>query len=76
MDNEIALAGVVRDWAQRQCPHDPSVAEGAVTVALSSFAGGASVSEACERAHAFVASRVCHPAGIREQGRARFHLAS
>jgi hypothetical protein len=76
VDGEIALAGAVRDWAQGQCPHDPSVAEGAVAVALSSFAAGALVSEACERARAFVASRICHPAGIRGQGRAGDRLAS
>ena len=76
MDCEIELAGVVRDWAQRRCPDDPSVTEGAVTVALRSFDGGASVSEAYEMAHAFVACRVSHPAGIRAQGHARLRLAS
>lgn len=56
MDVEFALAGSVWDWTRQHCPDDPHVAERAVAMAMSSYAGGASVAEACEQAWAFVAS--------------------
>lgn len=62
MDMELALAGSVWDWTRHQYPAEPRVAERAVAMALSSYAGGASVAEACESARAFVASWAHHPA--------------
>jgi hypothetical protein len=61
MDVVYALAKSVRDWTERSCPDDPGVAQMAVSVAVSSYASGASVAEACERARAFVASWTHHP---------------
>ena len=61
MDVVYALAGSVWDWTQRHCDDDPRVADLAVSVALSSYADGASVAEACERARSFVVSWSHHP---------------
>ncbi len=62
MDMEVALAETVRDWARVNYPGEPSVASGAVAVALDSYAGGASIAEACEEARTYVASWMDHPA--------------
>jgi hypothetical protein len=56
MDVVYALAGSVWDWTQQHCPDDPRAAHMAVSVALSSYADGASVAEACELARTFVVS--------------------
>jgi len=67
MDVAYALAGWVREWAGEQCPGEPRVSDMAVSVALNTYFGGASVAEACEQARSFVVSRTLHPAhrGIR-----------
>lgn len=62
MDLEVALAEAVRDWTRARCPGEPSVAERATAVALDSYAGGASVAEACQQARSYVRAWVCHPA--------------
>lgn len=62
MEAAYALAGWVREWTREQCPGEPRVPDMAVSVALSSFFGGASVAEACEQARSFVVSRTVHPA--------------
>ncbi len=61
MDVEVALAETVRDWARANCPGEPSVAAGAVAMALNSYAGGASTAEACVEARAFVVSWTAPP---------------
>lgn len=62
MDVALALVGSVRDWAREQCPDDPWIVDRAAVLALGSYAGGASVAEACEQVRAFVHSWVHHPA--------------
>jgi hypothetical protein len=76
MDVAYALAESVRDWTQRRCPDDPRVAQPAVSVALNSYADGASVAEACERARAFVASWTLHPGHIGDRQTGTVPLAS
>jgi hypothetical protein len=76
MDVAYALAGSVWDWTQRHCPDDPRVAQMAVSVALGSYAAGASVAEACERARAFVASWAHHPGHIGDPRNGTVRLAS
>jgi hypothetical protein len=67
VDVELALVWSVRDWTRQQCPDDPRVADRAAALALSSYAGGASVAEACEQVRAFVASWAHHPAHLEAQ---------
>lgn len=62
MDVELTLAGSVWNWARQCCPNEPRVAKRAVGVAMTSYAGGASVAEAYEEARAFVVSWTRHPA--------------
>ena len=76
MDVELALAGSVRDWTREHCPEDPHVVGRAVAMALTSYAGGASVAEACEQARAFVASWVHHPARVEAAHKEQRRLAS
>jgi hypothetical protein len=76
MDVELVLAGSVWDWARQRCPNEPQVAKRAVGVAMNSYAGGASVAEACEEARAFVASWTSHPARWAGVARARLPVAS
>lgn len=61
MPDEIALAETVRTWARKVMDND-GLADRAVTVALSAYAGGASVGEASEEARRFLSSWVSHPA--------------
>jgi hypothetical protein len=65
---EIVLTGAVCNWTKQQCPNQSRVAEDAVVVALSSFAGGASMSEACEQGRSFVTNWDKHlaPIGARD----------
>ena len=76
MDYEIVLAGAVWDWTKQQCLNESRVAEDAVVVALGSFAGGASVSEACEQARSFVTNWDKHPEAIGARGNVQVSLAS
>jgi hypothetical protein len=62
MTTEEVLAKVVVEWAEGEAPGDPSAAAHAVAIALGSYRGGGSVSEACGEAGAFVGSWTRHPA--------------
>jgi len=62
VDVAYILVGCVREWTREQCPGEPRVSDMAVSIALSSYFGGASVAEACEQARSFVLSRAAHPA--------------
>ena len=73
MDVDLALVASVRDWTRQQCPDDPRVADRAAALALSSYAGGASVAEACEQVRAFVAN---HPAHLEAQQGDQIPVAS
>ena len=65
MSNELLLAGAVREWAEKVWPGEPAAAEGAVTVAMRCYAGGASVSEACREARGFLRGWARHPSHAR-----------
>jgi hypothetical protein len=58
--NEVVLSGMVRAWTHRQITDD-KVANRAVEIALSTYAGGASIAEACEEARRFVLGWIHHP---------------
>lgn len=62
MANESVLNEVVRAWGAQQPDCDSSAAEGAALIAASSYAGGASVTEACEAARSYLRSWAAHPA--------------
>ena len=76
MDVELALVESVRDWTREQCPNDSRVVDRAAALALSSYAGGASVAEACEQVRALVASWAHHPAHLGAQQTTRLAVAS
>ncbi len=76
VDVEFALALAVRDWTRGHCPDERRVADKAVMLALSSYAGGASVAEASEQARAFVSSWIHHPAHQSARQGDRFLVAS
>lgn len=61
MTHEELLAGVVREWAEREWPGESAAAQAAAAVALRCYAGGASVSEACQQARCFAESWARHP---------------
>jgi hypothetical protein len=61
MTAEEIIADLTRAWVERAVPGDPATADAAVAYALASYAGGASVSEACEGARRMAASRSRHP---------------
>jgi hypothetical protein len=65
VSNELLLAGVVRKWAEEVWPAEPAAAEGAVTVAMRCYAGGASVSESCREARGFLRGWARHPSHAR-----------
>ncbi len=58
---EVLLAGLVRDWVRGALPGEEDAAERAVALAERAYAGGASVSEACREARAFIGSWSRHP---------------
>jgi hypothetical protein len=58
--NEVVLSGMVRAWTRHRI-NDDQVAARAVEIALSSYAGGASIAEACEEARKFVLGWIRHP---------------
>ena len=60
MSAELVLAEQVQWWVERVAPGQRRLAEAAVAKALTSFAAGASVSEACEEARRLVESRLRH----------------
>jgi hypothetical protein len=58
---ELVLAGQVKSWVEKVAPGERQLCEAAMARALASYAGGASVSEACEEARRLVACRMRHP---------------
>ena len=62
--NERVLSEIVRTWAQRQACCDAGAAERAASVAVRTYEGGASVTEACQAARAFVRSCSLHPSHL------------
>ena len=67
MTNELLLAGLVREWLEDLLPGEPAAADGAVDVAMRRYAGGASVSDACQDARAFARSWARHPSHQRSR---------
>ncbi len=61
MSAELILAEQVLYWVARVAPGDRLLADAAVAKALTSYASGASVSEACREARRLVESRLRHP---------------
>lgn len=61
MTAEFVLAEMVRGWAESRFPNDPGAAALAALAAERAYSGGASVSEACERARHVLYSRSRHP---------------
>jgi hypothetical protein len=58
---ELILTEQVRCWVERVAPGESLLADAAVAKALTSYAAGASVSEACREARRLVESRLRHP---------------
>jgi hypothetical protein len=58
---EGVLAEQVRAWADQMAPGVTGLADAAVIRALTCYAGGASVSEACREARRLVGSWLHHP---------------
>lgn len=73
--NNLLLEEVVREWAAKALPDEPGVATRAALLARSAYEHGATVTEACEEARAFVGSWARHPSHRREDG-ALLRLAS
>lgn len=61
MTAELIIADAVRKSTETIMPGDPATAEAAVRYAIGTFAGGASVTEACEGARQMVMCRSRHP---------------
>lgn len=61
MSAELVLAEQVRYWVERVAPGERLLADAAMAKALASYAGGASVSEACQEARRLVECRLRHP---------------
>ena len=64
MTAELIIAEVVREWVERVVPGDPATADAAVAYAVESFAGGASVTGACEEARRMAICRSHHPSSM------------
>lgn len=62
---EEVLASSVREWAETIVPGDEATIRAAVGTAISTFARGESLTEACEDARRVVGSRIRHPSGQR-----------
>ena len=58
---ELMVADSVHRWVDDVLPGDSAAADAAVGLAVRSYAGGASVREACEEARRFVGSWSRHP---------------
>jgi hypothetical protein len=58
---ELVLAEQVQSWVERVAPGDRLLVDAAVAKALTSYASGASVSEACREARRLVECRLRHP---------------
>lgn len=62
MSADLLVAKLVRDWVSVELPGEPAVADRAALLAQVAYFEGASVSEACARARAYVGSWSRHPA--------------
>jgi len=60
--NEQVLDEVVRAWVEQELPGDQGAANRAAAIALDCYREGASVSEACREAGAFIEGWARHPA--------------
>ena len=67
MRNDRVLAEAVRAWVIEERPGDGATAARAAAVARVYYTHGASVSEACHQARAFVDSWTRHPAHKRSR---------
>lgn len=61
MTSDQALGDAVRAWVDLQRPGDLVAAERAATIAQAAYHDGFPVSDACERARAFLAIWARHP---------------
>ncbi len=75
MTAELIIADAVRNWTETIVPGDSATADAAVRYAIEAFAGGASVTEACEGARRMVICRSHHPS-VMGSGRGRMAAAS
>jgi len=73
---ELALADTVRAWVAQELPDEPTAASRAIDLAVRSYTGGASVSEACAEARAFVHCWARHPSHPRATPHAPLRLVS
>lgn len=62
MTNERLVGELVRAWVHQELPGDLDAANVAAASALAAYEDGASVTEACRQARAFVGSWCRHPA--------------
>lgn len=76
MTDELLVADLVREWADRVVPGDRAAADGGAAVAVRSYAGGASVSEATSEGQRFVESWARHPSHQHAPSVRSVHLAS
>jgi hypothetical protein len=58
---ELVLAEQVQSWVERVAPGERLLADAAIARALTSYAAGASVSEAYQEARRLVECRLRHP---------------
>jgi hypothetical protein len=75
MSAELVLTAEVRCWVDRVAPGDHLLADVAVSKALSSYGGGASVSESCQEARRLVGCRVRHPSSPSTSAHKKLSLA-
>ena len=73
---ELVLTEQVQAWVARVAPQERGLREAAIDRALTTYAGGASVSEACQEARRFVRGRLRHPSCPRRGQKERLPAAS
>ena len=61
MEIEELLAHIVKAWAAEMVPDEPQASAAAAEAAISAYAAGASVSEACYEARTLLGSWARHP---------------
>lgn len=76
MTSEQVLGDTVRAWVDLQRPGDRVAADRAATIAEAMYHDGLSVSEACERARAFLAVWARQPSRTTVGRRAPARIAS
>jgi hypothetical protein len=74
--NEQVLDEVVRAWAEREFPGDQDASARVSAIALDSYVAGASVSEACRQAGAFMDGWARHPSHWMSDPQPAVRLAS